>query len=202
MLQELPRIDIAHAVENSFRNFHAKGMDYICIKRSPKLTMKLYVFEGDVSKLLEVVNPHDHRYNFDTLVLAGRMQNMRYGISHLGADRYQWFEYLTPLNGGSGFKWKQELGLKETFRETYAKGGAYRMLASEIHTIRMVENETVLLLRQYSDVVPLGVPTMTFTRDKEPPSLSGLYERWTEGELMDRLKKIEERTGLLLTERV
>ena len=194
---ELPVFTLKHALDNSYRNFHAKGMEYICLKRSPKLTVKLYVFDGDVSKLPEVVNPHDHRYPFDTAVVAGSMQNMLYRPGESG-EVFQTFDYMTPLNGGNGFTWREERALEEYNRQTLHRGQSYLMDAAGIHTIRMLEDQTVLVLRQYEDVVPLDQPTLTFTHEKEPPSLSGLYERWTEGELVDRLKDIEGRTGLNL----
>lgn len=54
-------IDLQQALKNSYRNYHAKGVDYLCVGRTPQLTQKIYFidgFEGDV------VVPHDHRYEF------------------------------------------------------------------------------------------------------------------------------------------
>lgn len=51
-----------------------------------------------------------------------------------------------------------------------------------------MENETALLLEQYEDALPVGVPTSTFTLDKEPPSLTGLYEKFTADEVLARLE--------------
>jgi len=191
-------MNIAHALANSFRNFHAKGMDYICLQRSPDLTIKLYVFDGDVSKIPEVVNPHDHRYDFDTTVLHGAMQNITYTRSDTG-KLYQEFQWQTPLNGGNGFTWSRESMLAETGRLTLGERGSYRMRADGIHTIRITENETILRLLQFEDVIPVDQPTATFTLNKEPPALDGLYERWTEGALMDRLRRIDELTGMTIS---
>lgn len=203
-LPRLPMLDEKHALENSYRNFHAKGLEYICLRRHPALTEKIYIFDGDVSKLPEVVNPHDHRYNFDTQVLAGAMENINYrrmaSNDPFPCTLFQEFEYMTPLNGGKGFVWKKPTTLRVASRQSIAKGESYALSSSCIHTIRMLENETVLLLRQYSDVVPLAWPTTTFTLDREPPSLDGLYERWTEADLIDRLRKIEDRIGRPLVE--
>ena len=51
-------LNIDNVIENSFKNFHAKGLDYICLSRTPQLTLKLYILDGDASESPEVVNPH------------------------------------------------------------------------------------------------------------------------------------------------
>ena len=66
LLPIVPSVSMEEVLANSFRDFHAKGLDYVCLKRRPSETVKLYFFDGDVSKLPEVVNPHDHRYDFST----------------------------------------------------------------------------------------------------------------------------------------
>jgi hypothetical protein len=176
----LPRhVNIDEILANSFKDYHVKGFDYVCLKRSPTETLKLYFFDGDVSKLPEVVNPHDHRYDFDTWVICGRTEN----------------KFRTPLNGGNGFTWKGECRIKETASCVYQPGEHYFMKADEFHTIRIVENESVIMLRQLEDVVPLDVPTRTFTRSETPPSLAGLYSRFTPDQVLARLKQFEERTG-------
>lgn len=176
---------------NSFKDYHVRGFDYICFKRSPTLTMKLYFFNGDVSKLPEVVNPHDHRYNFDTICVTGEVENIWFKPSQHGAV-YQTFKYRTPLNGGSGFTWDGETRLREAERRRRVAGERYSMQYHEMHTIRMVQAETVLMLRQYEDRLPVDAPTRTFTLDKEPPSLSGLYNTFTADEVLQKLKRLGE----------
>ena len=39
------RIDDIQA--NSYRDFHAKGLDYLCIRRDLELTLKVYFFDGE-----------------------------------------------------------------------------------------------------------------------------------------------------------
>ena len=69
----------------SFKDFHTKGFDYLCLKRTPH-TIKLYILDGDASKLPGVVNPHDHRYAFRTTVLCGEMVDYRF-IPNAGGER-------------------------------------------------------------------------------------------------------------------
>lgn len=191
-------INMEEAIANSFKDYHVKGFDYICLKRSPTHTIKLYFFDGDVSKLPEVVNPHDHRYDFHTLCVAGEVENIwfREFNSVFPSERvkvYETFSYDTPLNGGNGFKWIGETPLYIRWRRSHVAGEAYGMGYDELHTIRLVQNETVIMLNQFEDRVPLGLPTRTFTLDKEPPSLTGLYGKMTADDIRQKLTRLSER---------
>ena len=75
-------LDVDEVKSNSFKDFHAKGLDYICLFRSPELTLKAYFFsEGmESQKVGEVVSPHDHRYNFFTQCYSGRIENHIKGL--------------------------------------------------------------------------------------------------------------------------
>ena len=196
-----PAIDLDHVVANSFRDFHIKGFDYICVRRSPEETIKLYFFDGDVTRMPEVVNPHDHRYDFDTWVVTGASENIWFEKSEVRGDVFNRFAYRTPLNDGTGFAFDGEERLMETRRLRRASGEHYFMRADELHTIRIVENETVLMLRQGVDVVPLDAATQTFTRG-DAPALSGLYSRFTHDQVIARLKRLRERTGVDLLQGV
>lgn len=181
-------MNIDTIIEHSYRNFHTKGFDYLCIHRSPEITQKIYFFDGDVSDLPEVVNPHDHRYDFETWCLAGEVENIVYGSPFsigFGEQAYQKFSYRTPLNGGDGFTWVGEEVLAIDERRSYTVGRNYKMLADQIHTIRMARPDTVLLLNQYQDVVPIDQPTHTYTLSSEPPILDdGLYEKFTRDQVV------------------
>jgi hypothetical protein len=185
-------VDLDSVVANSYRDFHCKGLDYLCLKRSKDLTLKLYFFDGDVSKLPSVVFPHDHRYDFNTWVVAGSMQNLLYAE---GGDRdYQLFDYSTPLNGGTGFTWVKPVRLKETEREVFYADGYYPMKFNQIHTIRMLSNETVLFLAQFESCHGV-MPTHTYSIGDVAPSFDGLYNRFTPDGVVALLKRFTERTG-------
>lgn len=188
-------VNIDLIIENSYKDFHAKGFDYLCFHRSPEITQKIYFFDGDISQLPEVVNPHTHRYDFTTWCLSGEVENITYGAPSMigmGEGTYQVFEYMTPLNGGNGFTHVGEAELAVIDRQTYTPGAMYSMLHDEIHTIRMVKNQTILLLNQLADIVPVDEPTLTYTRDVEPPSLSGLYNQFTRDEVVAKFGILSE----------
>lgn len=180
---------------NSFKNFHAKGLDYICLFRSRKLTRKVYFLNGNAAKLPEVVNPHDHRYHFKTTVLVGEMSNSIYKRGRRPGASFELvfeiFDWNTPLNGGDGFTWKGRCFLTEAERKRYSAGMSYMMQADQLHTIRMHADQTIIMLDQYEDVVPIGVPTKTYCLDHKAPSLDGLYEEFTIDEIKARLAVLE-----------
>lgn len=189
-------LDKAVAEENigsllgaSYRNFHAKGLDYVCLHRSPEYTIKAYFLDGDVTKVPEVVNPHDHRYAFKTTVFAGAMADHRFTRGE--GDVYQAFDYMTPLNGGNGFTFRGEERLsiaESTFLPVRAQ---LSTRATHLHTIQMLSNQTVLLLEQFADEVPMDSPTSTWVRNGQPaPDTSGLYDRFTADQFRSRVEII------------
>lgn len=181
-------VTMDEVIANSFRNYHVKGFDYICLRRSPMETIKLYFFDGDVSKMPEAVNPHDHRYDFNTWCVTGQVQNIWYEEAAAG-DVYNRFAYDTPLLGGTGFSWVGETRLLVKKRSFTKPGQRYVMAYNEIHTIRMLKDQTVIMLVQYEDKVS-DRPTLTFCRDREPPSLTGLYDRFTPDQVLDRMRTL------------
>ncbi len=172
---------LAEIIANSFKNFHAKGLHYFCLRRHPQRTVKAYFYDGDAPDSADLVIPHDHRYAFHTTVLAGAAVNVLYTErlvkTFLGGDEvYQRFDYLTPLNGGSGFTWHCEAVLRRRQDRLYVRSQSYYMEPDQIHTLR-VRPGTVLLLVQYADQMPIGQPTRAYSKKREPPSLDGLYEK-------------------------
>lgn len=179
-------------IANSYRNFHAKGLDYICLERTENVTLKIYFLDGDVSKIPEVVNPHDHRYPFGTTVLAGAMADHRFVRDDAG-EVFTAFDYMTPLNGGDGFTFRGEERLRLEDTTQLAKHGRLRTSAEHVHTIQMLQDQTILCLVQHPDTVPLEKPTSTWVRSGSPaPDTSGLYDRFTEDQVIDRLRTLHE----------
>lgn len=192
-------------LENSYRNFHAKGFDYLCLKRTPELTLKAYFFEGDVERLPEVIMPHDHRYAFQTCCLSGLILDRTYSplstVPHKFADDvdiYDQFTYRTPLNGGDGFTWVGETYLACRWHQQIqrAPGGSYRHDHRDIHTIQIGEDGTVLLLAQFADKLPVDAPTSAYRQQYEPRSrtvsLDGLYDAMDADHAVMRLGQVRE----------
>lgn len=193
---------LAEVSKYSYRNFHAKGLDYICLRRSPELTVKVYFFDGPTIEVSEVICPHDHRYDFGSGVLAGELWNATWREQrdlppesafdpHRGKI-YNRFEFHTPLNGGNGFTWEKEVALTKIGQCPYSPGARYSTGFKEIHTLAHVQPSTVLMLWQYQDVMPIDEASHTYSLNNEPPSLSGLYEKHTPDSIIARLKQLEQ----------
>lgn len=169
------------ACANSYCDYHAKGFDYFCLDRNVLgKTLKLY-FASENGR--QLVHPHDHRYDFNTLCLSGALMEARFerGLVQ-GADRtYHEFTFDTPLLKGDGFEYAGLAHLNCVSTIIHRKGSRWTNKAEETHTLTIGMPDTVLALVQYPDKVNVGVPTSTYLpalRDEEPPpppSLTGLY---------------------------
>jgi hypothetical protein len=195
-------VDLDEVLENSYRDFHAKGFDYLCLRRTPERTVKAYFFEGDVAQAPEVIAPHDHRYSFRTEVLTGSVVNRLYQpvLSETpDAEPYELFDYATPLNGGDGFTWKKLAWLSRMPLRLYGPGDTYSMRATEVHTIRIAGPETILLLDQGPDILPLSQPTSCYRMAgaKEPPSLDELYSKMDADHATKRIRQLFRALGRL-----
>ncbi|OHT91294.1 hypothetical protein BKG70_00745 [Mycobacteroides chelonae] len=197
-LPDLRDLDMESVLEHSYKDYHVKGFDYLCLHRSEGLTLKAYFFEGDVQNASEVVNPHNHRYDFHTTCLSGAVENRWYRSYPFGFNRdtrpqrYNMFEWRTPLNGGDGFTLTGEITLQNHRSMQCSRGEGYEMAADELHTIQILEPDTVLLLVQHEDVVPVNQPTLTFTQSVEPPDLPGLYNKFNADQAVKRIKQLQE----------
>lgn len=181
--------------KNSFKNFHVRGFDYLCLKRTPELTIKIYMLQGDVASAPEVVNPHDHRYDFETTVLSGSMIDFEFIRDDRG-DTFQSFDYMTPLNGGNGFKFRREERLMRMASVKLERNQKLFSKSNKLHTIAMRADQTVLLLKQMADVVPVGAPTTCWVRKGQPePDTSGLYSKFNYDEIINRMALVTQLSG-------
>lgn len=176
---------------HSYRNFHAKGLDYLCLHRSPDVTIKAYFFDGDVTQLPEIVVPHNHRYAFTTQVLDGLIVNRIYRPSPRGV-LYDQFDYLTPLNGGNGFSWAKETRLHECDSAAYSAGQWYSSSREILHTLSIKSHSAIAVLTQFADEIPTDIPTQAFrvAGSREAPSLDGLYEAMTPDHARSLLRRL------------
>ena len=200
LLFYVSEIDVEETVSNSFTNFHVKGFDYLNLGMTPELTVKAYFFdEVDQSQLAEVVNPHNHRYNFQTMVVAGSMRDWTYTRkSRLGSifnpdvETFYEFDYYTPLLGGDGFVEKGKCKLKKDHHSGYFNypGDIVVRKAEQIHTISC-SSQCILLLYQFEDVVT-DSPTQTFSKSKIMSDLDGLYDEMSIDTALKRKEQLKE----------
>jgi hypothetical protein len=66
----LIELDHIAAAQNSVINHHVEGMEYLCLHRSDKLTVKLYFIDPERMRQqvpgTYLVTPHTHRYSFES----------------------------------------------------------------------------------------------------------------------------------------
>lgn len=201
---QLPEVvSVAQLCAHSFRDFHVKGFDYLCLDRSDQRTVKAYFFEGVAPETCpEVVMPHNHRYDFVTGVLAGEVVNHNY-LSASGRQRgdveiYDEFAYATPLNGGTGFTWRRETALMKALSSRLTPASRpFHQRSRDIHTIT-VRPDTVISQVQRADVVPVGVPTKAFrvAGSRTPPDLDGLYQPMDADRAIQRLEQFYALAGV------
>lgn len=179
------RIEMDTAMEHSFCNYHAKGLHYLCLKRSDDLTEKLYFIDHDASDR-HVVVPHDHRYDFTSETLVGECQNILFEEDPRGGDWFK-FRYDTPLNGGKGFLSDGRTKLIARSAHPFVRGQWFKEAAEEVHTLRCAEG-TILFQRQYADRVT--EPTVAYSSSSALPNTSGLYDLPTEDFIFDCARKL------------
>lgn len=193
---------LATMADNSYCDFHAPGLDYLCLGRGPIQTTKAYFFDrmADADK---PVMPHNHRYDFYTQVLAGRCTHARFRLCSPTDPSpfkrtYRQRCWNSPLiDGGKGWDIPDAGRVSLVpMREEYMPGEGYFVSAEEIHDID-VDRETVLLITQFPNRIPRELPTSTYfpIQMMSLPDISGLYNRMTPSECAARYGQIMDLIG-------
>lgn len=198
-VQLLKELDPEAARESSWLNYHAIGFDYLCLHRSPGLTIKLYMGEriegcgnGDY-----LVNPHSHAYTFDTFVLHGAVRNITFSplLMQAGARSehgYREFRYDTASRKTKPM-WPHWM-LYPMAQDFDAHTAGYRLVPDDIHTIEISRSmPTCMLLFQYADTC---TTTRLFMRGDDPPNLAGLYIKPTIPEVYELVQRAKDLIGV------
>jgi hypothetical protein len=159
--------------QDSFLNYHAIGFNYLCLLRSPRLTVKMYFATKDLRPCGNedyVVNPHDHSYNFHTLCLTGSVDNINFHVTDTPAGYYHAFRFDSDQKRFA----REGRATLHGHRDTYKAGDSYYLEHDVVHTIS-AQPGTSLLLIQYEK--QLKGPTRFFSYEDNPPSLKNLYVR-------------------------
>lgn len=170
-------LDPVEAAKHSFFHYHTRGMHYVNLLRTPRLTAKVYFATREYRPNINgwAVNPHDHAYNFDTCVLQGAARNIIFDRDENNSN-WHYFTYRSPMADGEGFQSQGLAGLKRRTDFAYNPGMNYHLSHDEIHTIA-IDVGTVLFLLQYEDKPKSHT---NFYHDlPSPPDTSGLYKPMT-----------------------
>lgn len=175
--------DMKEMLGYSYTNFHAIGVDYLCLFRSNRFTVKLYHFNENYTPNEEgwAVNPHDHAYEFKTYVLSGHVKNVLFyekPVKYETPNEFRWykFKYKSPLNGGNGFTFENPVYLEQYCIGLFERGEEYYLNTLQIHTIIPVVG-TSLIIYQYHDMKQV---TNYYSKSCEPPDTKNLYSKMDE----------------------
>jgi hypothetical protein len=145
----LDQLNPQEASLDSMLNHHANGMDYLCLHRSPQLTVKLYLLHDAGNENNGwLVNPHSHRYSFESTVLAGAIRHIRFRRQR----GREWQEHRYNPDR-KAMKPGQHVGL-DWQADLHRPGSSYFVDPTEIHTLQVVEEAgpTLIALHQFADV--------------------------------------------------
>ena len=187
-------LDLGEAAVHSVTDFHAKGLHYVNLIRSPQYTAKLYF--GRVGELEHntpdgfIVNPHSHSYSFRQTVISGTLRNIVFHEGDFNEKSNSWFgaDYYSPLKTAE--RVRMEFDEAETqmwnHSEVYGPATGYFMRPGDIHTLQSVHPVKPLILFTEQFQTEIQPPTRIYTRTKELVDLSTLY-----GEMsVDHLKEL------------
>lgn len=200
-------LNIEKAREHSRMDHHVKGLNYLNLQRSDSFTLKLYLIEEQANNNSGyLVHPHNHRYEFNTVVLAGRISNVIF--DDVGAkpvkDERRMFE--DDISGGGDFaarrfvfdaETKQLSSAQDTWLDIdsglsagHGAGGSYFTKTNQIHTLFTWPEPTLLCLSQYQDMQGSSVIYLPVGMDENSLEITSRLPTLEEMEAM-RLRCLE-----------
>lgn len=145
---------------NSRINHHANGMDYLCLLRTPKLTVKLYRIKDTAKNVNSgyLVHPHNHRYGFSSVLLHGDITHIRFKLTQLPSEADSTYDkWVYSAENKKGQKDPRGAFMLTERIEHHRQRGEYLVNPYEIHTLRIKEGqETLIGLIQYEDTAMLS----------------------------------------------
>lgn len=179
--------NFAQLLRDSIKDFHFRGLNYICFQFLPHLTIRLYIIEPSANLETRNVNIHNHLYDSILLSLYGEIWNTTYKVNTGRNDYniYQLTSALHPDNAEKRIRLKKvaQYGLDVVSEKRLRPGGWHFQPHTEIHS---VENDpakrTVFMAFEFPTVKK---HSCIFTRENFVDTIptEGCYNRYTEYEL-------------------
>lgn len=186
----LLELDPIQAAENSVLNHHVAGMDYLCLHRADKLTVKLYFINPERIAAMPgdfLVTPHTHRYAFESTVLSGSLVHELFD-----EDRGMTYEISTYEPETKTRVRRGERNLWPKSAETYGVGGTYWVSTEDIHTLLVPAAPVLLGLVQFADTAKTSTvyvrqgSEMKYPESRKPTSLEVIALRNLAFQMMSR----------------
>ncbi len=204
----LDQLQVDDAIRNSYKNWHVKGVDYLCLYRSPQLTIKVYKcpaeLQSENKNTKTILNPHTHLYNSHIVVLMGECEIVTFDYhkrSHQSGEPKEVNHNFTthnlfyhtskfgPRAKQAGFRFESTGHLIEKQVTKITEQQSLYMKADEIRSFRTI-GETYLLIFQYN-TIPFNVDTDLYVQTATPPILDELYQTFNESEIVNFINKID-----------
>lgn len=159
IVKALQTLNVEKVMPNSRIDHHTPGLSYLNLQRSDKFTLKLYLIEGlNNNNGGYLIHPHSHRYDFNTIVMAGQIKNVVLedeSIAGALADKkgripMARFDYSHEA-GISAKSEKTFLRIDEELTRVYVRDESYLLNTTQIHTLETFDMPTLLCLSQFED---------------------------------------------------
>jgi hypothetical protein len=189
----------------ALKNYHVPGFNSIILKRTPALTLRLYVCKPGESSLSESLSPdnntlwiHNHRFFFRCQTLAGWMKNLVYSESETTTDQGQWFKYKYKSALASADErmhlaalGRVNLALEQV--EDVPAGFCYQMLPEQLHRILVPNDELVIMLFWEHEKVEIVQQLYSKRELPASPETTSSNQKFKPDELRELLDLVLER---------
>lgn len=132
------RHNIEQVLSCSIKDFHFKGLNYVCFQFTPTLTIRLYITHASEAVDTENVSIHNHLYDSQILVLCGWIRNRVYRL--VQGDEYHHYHLTSALHPDNKEKKIRlnnlgKVGLEMTAERRLQPGDWHFQAHDEIHNV-------------------------------------------------------------------
>lgn len=187
-------------LRDSIKDFHTPNFNYICLQRTPGLTIRLYILKPNTRSVLGEINIHNHLYDTQLYVLRGVLTNTTYVIDEAAGEpmhAHLLRSALHPENVEREIK-LEYIGVRPlavSNIQLLGAGDTYLMPHTDIHSVWSAP--TMYLAYLLVEHATVKDRSTIFTRERLGDRLPtpGAYNKYTEEEiemlLTELLGKIE-----------
>jgi hypothetical protein len=160
VVKALQTLNVEKVTPNSRIDHHTPGLNYLNLQRSDKFTLKLYLIEGLTNNNGGyLIHPHSHRYDFNTIVMAGQIKNvvlndvsLNDALTSSRKDRFPMNRFDYSFEEGISVKPKKVMvEINQELTRTYGRDESYLLNTTQIHTLETFDMPTLLCLSQFED---------------------------------------------------
>lgn len=184
--------NLDYIVDNSIKNFHFKGLNYVCFQFSSNLTIRLYIIKPEDNLNTRNVNIHNHLYDSQILVLSGSITNNVY--SKTEGDKYNHYYLTSALNpanktGNVLLDYIGKTNLQVTKSINLSAGDTHFQNHKEIHSVNNDPSSyTAFMVFEFKTVKQNSTLFSTEEFKGKIDTKKDIYEKFTEREIVALLQ--------------